>query len=200
MACVDVIGIVKDVGEIGTITTKMQKTFSKRELTLVDRTEVQTRLTLWGKSAEDWSHYNNPVVAVKGAKVGDFGGRSLSMLQSSTMSVDPTELVEAHGLRGWFEAIGSKKEFTSQAGGAGGSRFQDIKKEDFKTLHEVKESDIGTVNEKGDYFTARGTIVHIKPDPVSYPGCPECNKKVQNIGDGWRCEKCDRSWPEPKYR
>lgn len=35
-----------------------------------------------------------------------------------------------------------------------------------------------------------------------YPACPSegCNKKVLESGTGWRCEKCDRSYPEPDYR
>jgi replication factor A1 len=37
---------------------------------------------------------------------------------------------------------------------------------------------------------------------MSYPACPSegCNKKVLESGTGWRCEKCDRSYPEPDYR
>ena len=37
---------------------------------------------------------------------------------------------------------------------------------------------------------------------MSYPACPTegCNKKVFESGTGWRCEKCDRSYPEPDHR
>ena len=37
---------------------------------------------------------------------------------------------------------------------------------------------------------------------MSYPACPSegCNKKVLESGTGWRCEKCDRSYPEPDHR
>lgn len=196
------IAIVKEVGQLGDITTKQGKTLHKRELTMVDRSAVQTRLTLWGKQAEDWNRFDHPVVAFKGVKIGDFGGRSLSMLSSSTMTLEP-DIVEAHGLRGWYDAMGANTTFTSQGGGGGGGGGTSgpIRREDFRTLTDVKESDLGG-GEKPDYFTARGTVVHIKPEPVSYPGCKSCNKKVQpsQSGDGWRCEKCDLVMAEPEYR
>ena len=43
---------------------------------------------------------DDPVIAFKGVKVGDFGGRSLSMFSSATMTVNP-EIPEAYSLRGW---------------------------------------------------------------------------------------------------
>jgi replication factor A1 len=48
--------------------------FTKRELTLVDQTGYSVRLTLFGKSAEEYSADSHPVVAFRGVKVGDFGG------------------------------------------------------------------------------------------------------------------------------
>lgn len=42
-----------------------------------------------------------PVMAVKQARVGDFNGRSLSSLNSSSITVDPTDLPEARTLRQW---------------------------------------------------------------------------------------------------
>jgi replication factor A1 len=85
------------------------------------------RLTLWGKQAENFVHEDQPVIAAKGVKVGDFGGtsrrdeewvvdkgaeaehsdwgfcgagRSLSMFSSSTMTIHP-DIEQAHALKGW---------------------------------------------------------------------------------------------------
>ena len=87
---------------MGTITTKAtQKTVSKRDLTVVDRSGFSCRVTLWGKQAENYNTEEvEPVIAFKGVKVGDFGGRTLSMFSSSTMSINP-DIQEAHALRGW---------------------------------------------------------------------------------------------------
>jgi replication factor A1 len=48
---------------------------TKRELTLVDESEQSVRLTLWGSTAESFSASEGSIVAFKGVKVGDFGGR-----------------------------------------------------------------------------------------------------------------------------
>lgn len=69
---------------------------------------MSVRLTLWGRTAENFNpggtaedgSATQPVIAFKGVRVGDFGGRSLSMMSSSTMMVDP-DIDEAHKLRGW---------------------------------------------------------------------------------------------------
>ncbi len=53
----------------------------KRELTLVDQSNYSVRLTLWGKQAEQYQYENEqPVIAFKGVRVGDFGGKG-SFLQ-----------------------------------------------------------------------------------------------------------------------
>ena len=46
----------------------------KRELTIVDRSGFSVRMTLWGKQAEQYESADQPVIAFKGAKVGDFQG------------------------------------------------------------------------------------------------------------------------------
>lgn len=100
-ATCDVIGIVKDVGEIGTIVSKAtSRPITKRELNLVDESGYSIRLTLWGKTAENFVANDSPVMAFRGVRVGDFGGRSLSMVSSSTMLSEP-DIPEAHSLRGW---------------------------------------------------------------------------------------------------
>lgn len=50
--------------------------------------------------AEKFDGSEHPVVAIKGARLSDFGGRSLSALFSSTVMVNP-DLPEAFRLRAW---------------------------------------------------------------------------------------------------
>ncbi|TFK54656.1 replication factor-a protein [Heliocybe sulcata] len=202
-ATCDFIGVIKDVGDLGTITSKASnKTVAKRDLTLVDQTGKSVRLTLWGAQAEQFNADDSPVVAFKGVKVGDFGGRSLSMYSSSTMSINP-DITEAHSLRGWYDALGSGQNFTSMSSGsnAGSSTMGGVSRDEMRTLFDVKESGLGT-SDKADYFSCRATIMHIKGDNISYPACPTegCNKKVVDIGGQWRCEKCDRSFERPEHR
>jgi replication factor A1 len=201
-AILDVCAVVKDVGDLATIQTKAGKSLPKRDLTLVDRSGVATKLTLWGKNAEEWTHYDSPVVAFKGVKVSDFGGRSLSMYSSSMMALNP-DTVESHALRGWYDAVGANSSFASHQGGGGGGAAPggptSFNRAEFRSLNDVKESQLG-MGDKADWFSARATVVHIKADPISYPACPTCNKKVNQTNDGWRCEKCDRSYEAPEHR
>lgn len=88
----------------------------------MDRSGKVVTLTLWGAEAEGFDGSGCPVLAIKGCKVSDFGGRSLSTQFSSLLNIDP-DIPEAHQLRGWFDSVGKGEEVTSisnQRAGAGG--------------------------------------------------------------------------------
>jgi replication factor A1 len=198
---IDVIGVLKEVAEVTQITSKTtQKPFDKRELTLVDDSGYSVRLTIWGKTATSFDASPEAIVAFKGTKVGDFGGRSLSLLSSGSMAIDP-DIPEAHKLKGWYDSQGRMDSFASHssmagAGTAGG------RQDPTKTVAQVKEENLG-MSENNDYFSTKGTIVYIKQDTFSYPACLSdgCNKKVTDMGDGtWRCEKCNINHPRPEHR
>ncbi|KAF3316207.1 Replication factor A protein 1 [Orbilia oligospora] len=199
-AQIDVIGILKEVGESDSIVSaKTQKAFTKRDLHLVDDTGYTVKLTVWGKSAEKFEIMPESVLAVKGVKVSDFGGRSLSMQNSSTMQVDP-DLEEAHRLKGWFSSEGRDTNFNSHkglsTGGADGNRPSV-----FKTIQQASDENIG-FGETADFYTLKATISYIKNEGHSYPACKTegCSKKVVEFNGSWRCEKCSVNWPEPEYR
>ena len=181
--------------------------YSKRELTLVDNTNYQVRLTIWGKTAQSFEAPVESVIAFKGVKVSDFGGRSLSLLSSGSMASDP-DIDEAHRLKGWYEAGGRNDQYTSHASimntlpgaGSGGG------KSNLKTIAMIRDEQIG-MGEQADYFNLKATVVFVKSDSgFAYPACrsegpPPCNKKVVEVDPGeWRCEKCDRVWDAPQYR
>ena len=116
------IGVVKDAAEITSIITKSSnRKLNKRELSLVDRSGHMVTCTLWGGEAEEFDGSNFPVVAVKGARVSDFGGRSLSTTFSSVIEVNP-DIPEAHSLKGWYDGAGKneKTQSISTKGGGGG--------------------------------------------------------------------------------
>ncbi|KAK0638749.1 hypothetical protein B0T16DRAFT_394607 [Cercophora newfieldiana] len=200
-ATVDVIGVLKGVEEVSQIVSKStQKPYDKRELTLVDDTGYQVRVTIWGKTATSFDAAPESVVAFKGTKVGDFGGRSLSLLSSGTMTVDP-DIPEAHRLKGWYDSSGRNDSFASHSNLASTSAATG-RKEDLKTISQVKDEGLG-MGDQTDYFTVKATIVHIKQETFAYPSCLNqgCNKKVTNdMGDGWRCEKCNQTHERPEYR
>jgi replication factor A1 len=200
---IDVIGVLKEVGETSQITSKTtSKPYDKRELTLVDNTGYSVRLTVWGKTASTFDLAPESVVAFKGVKVSDFGGRSLSLLSSGSMNGNP-DIPESHKLKGWYQSQGQTTDFathanvTSTVTGAGGSR------DPFKTIAQIKEEGLGMDSEKADFFSLKASIQYIKQDNFCYPACSSegCNKKVLETDPGqWRCERCDKSYPKPQYR
>lgn len=198
----DVIGILKDVGETSQIVSKgTGKPYDKRELGLVDNTGFSVRLTIWGATAVNFDVPPESVVAFKGVKVSDFGGRSLSLLSSGSMTVDP-DIGEAHRLKGWYDAQGRTENFTSHAS-LSGATGSSMKNDKFKTVAQITEEQLG-MSDQVDYFSLKATVVFIKQDATwCYPAClsEKCNKKVTELDPGqWRCEMCDKSHPKPEYR
>ncbi|GAP89554.1 putative replication factor-a protein 1 [Rosellinia necatrix] len=199
-ATVDVVGVLRDVGDVSQITAKSTgKPYDKRELTLVDDSNFSVRMTIWGKTATTFNAQPESVVAFKGVKVSDFGGRSLSLLASGSMALDP-DIEEAHRLKGWYDSQGRTDSFNTynslNSMGAATGR-QDAA----KCISQVKDEQLGMENT--DYFSLKATIVYIKQDNFAYPACSTegCSKKVIDQGDGtWRCEKCEITHARPQYR
>ncbi|KAF9527021.1 hypothetical protein CPB83DRAFT_857001 [Crepidotus variabilis] len=200
----DVIGIVKDVHDLTQVNSaKMNKQIPKRDMTLVDKSGFSVRMTLWGKQAEQYNEADaNPVIAFKGVKVGDYqGGRTLSMVSSSTMQINP-DIDECFALRGWYDSSGVDQTFQAHSSTSGGGSTIAFNRSELRGLDEVKQGEYGMPG-KPEVFSARGTVMHIKSDNISYPACPNdgCSKKVEELGDkNWRCEKCNQSFEAPRHR
>lgn len=195
---VDVIGVVRHAPDVVTITSKANKELKKRELNLVDNTNSSIILTLWGKQAEDFDGSENPVILVKGAKVGEYNGKNLSALNSSTMQINP-DIPEAHTLRGWFDQGGAADIAENTLSAPGGLANRDRLLE-WKTVDLLKE--LGE-NEKGDYVMTKATLIFAKKDNSLYMACPteKCNKKVVDQNDGtFRCEKCAKDFKNFSWR
>lgn len=195
---IDTIGVLKEVGESNEIISKTSsKPFTKRELTLVDDTMHSVRLTVWGKTAESFDVPPNSVIAFKGVKVSDFGGRSLSLLSSGTMNVDP-DIDEAHKLKGWYDASGNSDNFITHQQSTGTVS----RRQEYKTIAQINDERIGMSGD-AEYFTLKATIMYVKHETFAYPACASqgCNKKVVETEPGqWRCEKCDLTHPRPEWR
>lgn len=200
---IDCIGVLQEVGEVSEIVGKTtSKPYSKRELTLVDDTGYNVRLTVWGKTAENFDARPESVIAFKGVKVSDFGGRSLSLLSSGSMTIDP-DIDNAYKLKGWYDGTGRNEQFQSHVNtmsAVGATSGSD--RNAYKTIAQVRDENLG-MGEDTDWFSIKATIIYVKQDNVAYPACltEGCNKKTTEQDPGqWRCEKCDKTWDRPDYR
>ncbi|GFY04709.1 replication protein A 70 kDa DNA-binding subunit [Trichonephila clavipes] len=195
---IDVIGVCKSCADVQTFVARTtNKEMTKRDIKLVDRSNKEVNLTLWGKEAESFDGTLFPVVAVKGARVSEFNGRSLSVTMSSSMQINP-DIKEAHILKGWFEREGCNMDVESISGKAGGSNMGG----QWKTFAQAVSEQLG-MGDKPDYFINKATIVMLRKENCMYMACPgeECNKKVIDMNNGiYRCEKCNREYSEFKWR
>jgi replication factor A1 len=199
---IDCIAVLKEIGDVSEITSKTsQKAYAKRELTLVDDTQHQVRLTIWGQSATAFDQPLESVVAFKGVKVSDFGGRSLSLLASGSMSVNP-DIDEAHKLKGWYDAQGRNQDYATHTAANVGQNAGSGRDTKSRTCIELTDELLG-FGADADYFNLKATVMYIKQGTMYYAACQteKCNRKViEHEPDQWRCENCDKSWPRPSYR
>ncbi len=196
-------------------------------MTLVDDTNTAITVTLWGDRAEAPAvSFDGKVVAFKGAKLSDYGGRSLSTYQSTQVDFEP-DLPETHRLVEWWRTSGSSSAVmsltsTGQGGQAGSGPIDHIELR--KTLVQIKNEGLGstdrvsctrTVTLQGDIIHTKAEIIYAfhSPDKAPwYPACPNmaaanpgeeskaCNKKlVETAGRGWMCERCQQ-FVKPEHR
>ncbi|XP_054907626.1 replication protein A 70 kDa DNA-binding subunit-like [Poeciliopsis prolifica] len=195
---VDIIGVCNSAEDVSRITTKSSREVSKRAISLIDTTGKVVTVTLWGEEAEKFDDSGQPVVAIKGARLSDFRGISLSALFSSTIMVNP-DLPEAFRLRAWYDREGyavDSQSLTETMSVSVGSKMN------WRTLSDVKNENMGH-GEKADYFSCVATIIYMRKENCLYQACPssDCYKKVIDQQNGfYRCEKCNREFPNFKYR
>ncbi|XP_054610320.1 replication protein A 70 kDa DNA-binding subunit-like isoform X2 [Dunckerocampus dactyliophorus] len=196
-AIVDVIGVCEEVEDVSVVNTKAGKQIQKRVLMLTDSSGKMVALTLWGDEAQNFNTCPHPVVAIKGARLSDFGGRSLSALFSSTLMVNP-DITEAFKLRAWYNQVGHS--FQSQSLTATKSMGEEIRT-NWKSLNDIKAEQMGH-SEKADYFSCVATVVYMRKENCLYQACAtaSCNKKVVEQNGRYHCEKCNKDFPNFKYR
>ncbi|KAK0149339.1 Replication protein A DNA-binding subunit [Merluccius polli] len=195
---IDVIGVCKSASEVSCVTTRAGREVSKRSLGLMDTSGKVVTVTLWGDEAEKFDGSRQPVLVIRGARLSDFGGVSLSTVFSSTLLVNP-DIPEALRLRAWYDHEGHRLDSQSltTVGSVGGAATVS-----WKTLSDVKNEHIGQ-GEKAEYFSCVATVLYIRKENCLYQACPtaDCSKKVVQQHSGlYRCDKCNREFPDFKPR
>jgi len=200
---VDLCGVVKSYQDVAKLTSKDNRELIKRDLDLADDTGFTLRVTLWGDFAQkpDSDFAGNPVLAIKGVKINDFGERSGSTVSSTTLKFNPDDVPEVKRMQSWWKEGGSTQQLTNLTqigGGGGGGARVDAKT---MTLKEVRAA-TELVGAKPEYFNtyARHQVVQLRKQgeklQIYYLACKEqkpnglaCNRKV---GDDSRCQYCDK--------
>jgi len=194
----DVVGIVKDVGDIQQLHSRTTgQPLSKRTVTLIDDSLKTVSLTLWNDVAENLvdSAEGHPVLLCRSVRRGEFNGVSLDGLRSSDFELNP-DLAEAHALRGWYDSMNGLVTATPVSG-TGSGRSQERKLIRDARNEEGRQAQL----DKASYFTCRATIKFIQRQRLFYMACPETNKKVVLISPGrYRCDATDKEYDHCNYR
>jgi replication factor A1 len=203
---VDVLAIVKVVSDPVTIVSKKSgNELIKCDLTLVDDSQVEVNLTLWGeKATQAPSLYGgSPVVAFRRARVSDYGGKSLS--GGDGIDVNP-DVPEASQLQSWWTQSGSSggtaRSLSSSLGGGAG-KIDSLAER--KEIAAIKNDNLGYTNpDKPDWLSFKATITFIKKDKEGgawYPACANAGepcknrfKVTQTVDGQWYCDKCQGTY------
>ena len=214
---VDVLAVVTQVGELGAVRRKSDNTeIQRRDVTLLDETKRTVSLTLWNSLAveqgEQLATMNAPIVAVRGLRVTDYNGVSLSTVARSELFVEPVDVKEVAekvaALRAWYDAEGATAE-TVAAGaglatarnGAGGNGAGGALER--TTLAAMQPEELAPAMAKPEMGLVCATSVLIKTDqPMYYTACPEegNNKKVVEENGRWYCEATGKTYDTCRRR
>jgi replication factor A1 len=200
----DVCGVVKHVGDMSNITTKSNRQVNRRNITLMDDTNTAIDITLWGENAERYNEdalAHGAVLAIKQARLSDYGGRSLSSSFNSQVFLNELSEPRVAQLKQWYEENGSSAPVSSLTGSRSSAKDSPA-----RLVASIVDEKLG-FNDKPDFFNLRATVSFIKHDkerPPWYLACPipDCKKKVtSDSGNTWHCSKCDKSYPnyEPRF-
>ena len=203
-AAVDILAVVKHVGEISTIISKKSgKELTKCELLVEDDSGADVKLTVWGDTAANANvrFANCPVVAFKRARLSDYGGRSLS---GGDVNVNP-QIPQCHQLKQWWAVNGNKTQSRSLSSASGGAKGQDPF-DQRKNVCSIKEENMG-YSDKPDYFSFKATVTFLKKekqgdDGAWYTACANAGEPCKNMfkatqtSDGnYHCDKCHQTFP-----
>lgn len=191
---VDVIGIVTNVSNLQSITSKTTgNQFEKKTVTILDTSSYSIEVTFWGEKAKGDIPLN-VVVAIRGCRVSDFNGKSLGTMQTSVIEYAP-DIPEATRLRDWYDSqsgnvtvypLSYSDGAGAGAGGAGSGGHSNV----LYTIGAAKDAQLG-LSDETDYFSVNGLISIIKHDRYSYLACLGCKGKVEPGYDGkYSCSKC----------
>jgi len=206
---VDIIGIAVEVGSLSEFTSKAGKPLVKLEIVLADESKCSIRATVWGDKARDIEAKlsncaPNPVIGIKGARVSDWGGKSLSTGGGGSVVIEP-ELPEVQVLRQWHQSGADTTSFVplSQNGRVGGGANTAPKPVNERhTIASIKDLNLGG-GDKPDYIDIKATVIRVMPDKMWYYSAPSENNncKVVECNDGqWFCEKKNEYYPNKQNR
>ena len=214
---VDILAVVTAVGDLGSIKRKSDGgELQRRDLTLLDETKRTVTCTLWNSLAveqgESLKNMVAPVVAIRGVRVSDYNGVSVSTLARSELVLEPASAdiaAKTAALRAWYDADGATAETVAAGEGlasarrAGDGSGRSLTER--TTFNALQPAIVPAATEPPAIgVLGHSTIVLIKPDQAMYYASnPEEGniKKVVPTAEGkWEDPATGKVYDECAYR
>jgi len=209
---VDILAVVESVLDPIDINRKDGTQVTKRGVNVRDASGRSIELTLWGgyantpgdELASAIASGRHPIIAAKSTRVGDYNGKTLSTVASSTVIVDPVDPPEAGQLRSWYDGGGATQTATALSSARAGGGRVDRR----VCISQIRGEGLGLGGHPA-WVQVLCQPIFVRNENFSYPACPlqyngkTCNKKMTDqTGDGtsWFCERCGSSAPQPDHR
>ena len=213
---IDILGVVLGYEPHSTFTSKKGNEVTKRELTIGDESGRSIRCTLWGEQAftPDAQFDNNPIVLVTKAKIGDYGGRTLSgAFSGGALEFNPSFAPEMNEVKNWLTSGGAENCISlSTAGGmSGGGGGDSVEKR--RLMADIDNDNLGESGVtdaqgrvKADFINVKAYVTFVKSEEgkYCYPADPETRKKLtfdQSAGPNgmWRNEGTGKEYESPDW-
>ena len=209
---VDVLAVVTSVGELGSVRRKSDNAeIQRRDVVLLDETKRTVSLTLWNSLAveqgEQLANMTAPIIAVRGLRVTDYNGVSLSTVARSELFVEPeTEDVASRvaDLRAWYDAEGATAETTAAGAGLATARgaATGASAAARTTLAAMQPELLPRDGQARDGRGARGGDAHQAGSAHVLRRVPRegNNKKVVEENGKWYCEATQKTYDTCRRR
>ena len=135
----DVIALIKSIGDVETVKKqKTQEELLKRELTILDDSNTEIILALWGDTASNFVANEGDVLVGSNLKVSDFRGLALSSTMNSHIEINPQNN-RAFQLLGWYIRVKDSLQTKCLTEKFGTGNFR----ADWRNLNEIHLGNVG---------------------------------------------------------
>lgn len=192
----DIIGVCCSFQEVENALAKGTIEMPKRDIILIDQSNAEISVSLWGDLAENFDGSSYPVVAFKGARLNDL--RVITTFVSTAMYIDP-DIEEARVLRKWFDKKVGRGTESKPAPRPSSSGFLAT---NWKILAQAKKETQNKVGEP-QYYKAKATVIATKKENCLYMACLSnaCSRNVNSLPNGkYVCTGCRREYDSFKWR
>lgn len=191
----DIIGVLRSVNDAVTLTKKgTQKELIKRDIDLVDQTKNEIVLTIWGETASNFSAELGDVIVVRGVRVSDYNGLSLTTTSNSVLEINP-DIDEVHELKGWYTRVRDNIETTKLTNNKGNTTATA-----WNNLSEISVEKLQQEESNIIYLQTKA-VIHQVGKSNMYKACEKCKKKMIDMNNGtYRCEKCNEDYDRFVWR